>query len=375
MSGAAHNSQTTDVLLISMPFGPLQMPSIGLGLLKSALQRDGISVRDLYFTLDMAARIGVEAYLGICLGQHSTTDLLGEWLFERELHGVHDPERERAYLRDVIAGATPEHAKGDMSFAALGEPWKEHLLEWRDQSKFLDACLEEVLSHSPRLVGFTSAFQQNVASLALARRIKQAAPQTIVCMGGSNCEGVMAAELLRQYPFLDAVLSGEGDSIFPAFVKTVLAGDSLSAWPGLHHRLPTRALPVLRESACSTAAAVQDMDSLPIPDYSGFFERFHNTDLDRQIEPHVLFESSRGCYWGAVSHCTFCGLNRRQHGISREKRFTCARRADYFGAAASRCTPLRLSTTFSAWRISMISFRRLRKSKWICVSVTRSRRT
>lgn len=279
MTHAASNPNPTDVLLISMPFGPLQMPSIGLGLLKGALTRDGVAVHDLYFTLDMAASIGVESYVRICLGANSTVDLLGEWLFERALHGTSDPQRERAYLREVVAGGVPEHAKEDGPSKALSEAWAAQLLAWRDQEKFLETCLREVLSYRPRVVGFTSAFQQSVASLALARRIKEAAPQTVLCMGGSNCEGVMAAELLRQYPFMDAVFSGEGDVLFPDFIKAVLAGEDLPPWPGLHHRLRTRSLSVLNDAACATATAIQNLDALPVPDYSGYFERFTKARL------------------------------------------------------------------------------------------------
>jgi radical SAM superfamily enzyme YgiQ (UPF0313 family) len=27
------------------------------------------------------------------------------------------------------------------------------------------------------------------------------------------------------------------------------------------------------------------------------------------VEPRLLIETSRGCWWGELHHCTFCGLN------------------------------------------------------------------
>ena len=52
----------TDVLLISMPFGPLFWPSIGLSLLKAGLEPLGVNTRVRYFTFDFARRIGQAFY-------------------------------------------------------------------------------------------------------------------------------------------------------------------------------------------------------------------------------------------------------------------------------------------------------------------------
>src|SRR6185503_12803258 len=98
---------------------------------------------------------------------------------------------------------------------------------------FLEECLEEVVAARPRLVGFTSVFQQHVASLALARRIKRALPETFIVFGGANCEGPMGAETVRQFPFVDAAVSGEADLVFPELVGRVLAGRPLDGLPGV----------------------------------------------------------------------------------------------------------------------------------------------
>jgi ribosomal peptide maturation radical SAM protein 1 len=53
------------------------------------------------------------------------------------------------------------------------------------------------------------------------------------------------------------------------------------------------------------------MDEVPTPTYDDYFGRLARTPLRSKLWPEVaiLFESSRGCWWGAKSHCTFCGLN------------------------------------------------------------------
>jgi ribosomal peptide maturation radical SAM protein 1 len=56
---------------------------------------------------------------------------------------------------------------------------------------------------------------------------------------------------------------------------------------------------------------VENLDAQPDPDYADYFEQYQTVlpRLDGAYTPHLLFESSRGCWWGEVSHCTFCGLN------------------------------------------------------------------
>jgi ribosomal peptide maturation radical SAM protein 1 len=54
------------------------------------------------------------------------------------------------------------------------------------------------------------------------------------------------------------------------------------------------------------------MDDLPRPDYSDYFavlERFGETAVLGDTHPMLVFETSRGCWWGEKHHCTFCGLN------------------------------------------------------------------
>jgi radical SAM superfamily enzyme YgiQ (UPF0313 family) len=69
---------------------------------------------------------------------------------------------------------------------------------------------------------------------------------------------------------------------------------------------------VLTQGVSTTATAsppVHDMDELPFPDYDDYFEQLAKCSLSREVDVHLVTESSRGCWWGAKHHCTFCGLN------------------------------------------------------------------
>src|SRR5215208_4492164 len=67
-----------DVSLVVMPFASVYRPSIGVSLLKSGLQKIGISSKIHYFNIDFAENIGLENYNPII---SRATSLLGEWIF------------------------------------------------------------------------------------------------------------------------------------------------------------------------------------------------------------------------------------------------------------------------------------------------------
>lgn len=168
---------------------------------------------------------------------------------------------------------------------------------------FLDECADRLAATCPRIVGFTSVFQQQLASLALAKRLKERHPEIVILFGGANCEGVMGREVIRRFPFVDAVVSGEAEVVLPRLVRTMLEGRSYDDQPGVF-----TASQLLADPAGS-APGLQNMDDLPFTDYADFFEQAAAAEGIPTDNLQLLFEASRGCWWGAKQHCTFCGLN------------------------------------------------------------------
>lgn len=296
------------VLLVSMPFGPLFQPSIGLGLLKAGLALHNISAKIRYFTLKFAERIGTTFYMEIANGKPMTQDLVGEWLFSHALFDVDDQAVER-YVNDVLRGKTSAHDKQPLSNYDA-EAFIQSILQVRSQIEpFLEECLQVVLQDRPPIVAFTSIFQQQLAALSLAKRIKAESPETIILLGGANCEGIMGVEVVRQFPFVDITVSGEGDIIFPQLIQRLLAHEPISDLQGVHTRHTLDRGKISLHTL--NAPSVSDMNQLPYPDYSDFFTQLEQSRpyFDQNFQPHILFETSRGCWWGEKHHCTFCGLN------------------------------------------------------------------
>ena len=105
---------------------------------------------------------------------------------------------------------------------------------------FIYECASELDLEQYDIVGFTSTFQQNLASLAMAKEIKRRAPHIITVFGGANFEGVMGVELHRQFPSVDIVCSGEADDIFPELVRRLRSGEPVHEMGGVTCRLGRR---------------------------------------------------------------------------------------------------------------------------------------
>lgn len=283
------------VLFISTPFAAPQYPSLGLSLLQAGLRRRSTRADIRYFHLDYVEQIGVGLYE--LLADASCYDaLIGEFIFAAVAHGraADDGWVEYAdFLQASFPSAFPAIRLHGVRTARSGA------------AAFIERSYRAVPWERYPIIGFTTSFQQNTASLALARRVKEEHPDALIVFGGANCEAEMGIELHRRYPFVDVVCSGDGDETFPELVRRSIAGDALEGVPGVVVRSGGRTV-----IPSALASPVTSMDSLPEPDFTDFFEQHLTVPSVHQHYPPVpLFETARGCWWGAKQHCTFCGLN------------------------------------------------------------------
>ncbi|CAG0932736.1 2-hydroxyethylphosphonate methyltransferase [Planctomycetaceae bacterium] len=284
---------TGRVALINMPFASLNLPAIGISLLQSALHRDEIpcDVHDL--NLRFGSRISAESYHRIAEAS-PTIALVGEWIFAEAAFGT-DGARDRAYEDSVM--------RKRFSTFFSQEIIDEVRVARVQAAPFLEECQQSIDWSKYQIVGFTSSFQQHVAAIALAERIKRRHAAIDVVFGGANCEGEMGAALLRQFSFVDAVCTGEGDISFPEYVRRTFAQTDRRV-PGMFTReaggeviIPAPSVPL------------RDLDALPYPSFDHHYAQAAECGIAATLTPIVPFETSRGCWWGVKQHCTFCGLN------------------------------------------------------------------
>lgn len=281
------------VALVSMPFGALERPALGLSSLQAVLRQDGHWVDVRYLTFPFAELIGVDEYQWLSF-ELPYTAFVGDWTFTRALHG-YDADRDAEYVDRVLRRAwqlDDVSVQRLMRIRSLVEP-------------YLGYCMELAPWGEYDVVGFTSTFEQNIASLALAARIKRTWPGIVAVFGGANWEAEMGLELHRRFSFVDYACSGEAEESFPALLAALAAPGERGAADvgGVIHRRDG-------ESVYSgPPAPITDLDALPIPEFEDYFRAVDESTIGSSLLPTLLFEGSRGCWWGAKSHCTFCGLN------------------------------------------------------------------
>lgn len=292
--------ESVDATLIMLPFGPIRTPSIGLGLLKGVALANDFNVKVRYANVRFAAEIGVARYERIAQGAPSTVDLYGEWLMSHALRPITEDDI-GLYLDQVVMCSKFTSKTSKEPRNQLRERMLSDIREIVSKiDKFLFEELEWICARKPPVVGLTSTFQQNSACFAIAKKIKERMPDTLVVFGGANAEGIMGRRIRKEYPCIDEVVSGEGEL---SFLK-ILQRKCRPLQPKKLNQISVTD----GNAATARSAEIKELDQLPYPDYSEYFMEVART-LDADFKPHLLFETSRGCWWGERSHCTFCGLN------------------------------------------------------------------
>ncbi len=235
----------------------------------------------------------VNQYLGVATRDFPVS--LGDWIFKVPPYAAVSPDDDEQYLSYVRSCGTKEEA------IAVACRMKEHV------PTFLETAAAEILAGAPKVVGFSSVFQQNIASLVLAKILKARDPDLTIVFGGDNCDGPMGSALHECFPWVDIVVRGEGERVLVEVVSDVLERRPIRPQPGLCYRRDGLSVAIAPAGAPEVA-----MDEVPTPNYDEFFRRLAASPLRAELWPEVaiLFESSRGCWWGAKNHCTFCGLNK-----------------------------------------------------------------
>lgn len=277
--------------LVTMPFGAVDRPSIALGLLKASLAGHGIDVDVAYLNLAFARRLGAEGYARIsAIWQRA---MAGDWVFAGSLYDGEAP-RADAYVSRVLRAEWQ-----------LDEESVEAVLEARELAPtFLSDVLEDPLWATCDVVGFTCSYSQTVPSLALARLMKERHPDLYTVFGGSTWQDAMGRTLFASFPFVDAACIGEGDRAFPDLVQALAENriEAVGEIPGMLVRGPQT------EAAERPYRLVDDLDDLPIPDYSDYMTALSHHGFAPDDGVVIPMETSRGCWWGARGPCRFCGL-------------------------------------------------------------------
>lgn len=290
--------------LVSMPFIPITMPGLGISTLKAVMEREGLRAEVYYGALDYFRFFFTDDTLPAAplleydfIAQNADVgDVFFAAALWRDLPDTFDRVRE---VLAAIRGAPNPIMSADQlallmdnieGYARRAADFVRHCYEARDWSR-----------HD--VVGFSSTFCQNAASLCLARMIRERHEGVRIVFGGANCEGEMGEQMMRSFPWIDAIIRGEADLALPAFVRRLADGGDVSEVPGILYREGDRIL------SGAPPSPVRDLTWLPKPNFRDYFEQLPAMFSRHEVRLTLPVETSRGCWWGEVNHCTFCGLN------------------------------------------------------------------
>jgi len=289
------------VILVSLPWTTLTEPSLGLGILKAVLDDAGIDCTVRHLNIFMLRFLKAATYFAI-----GNVFALNDFLFS----GVLDPDcgsAQRPILRqkaeELLNMSMLDRAEVGGVNGAI-----EALFTLRNETipRWLDECAERIAAEEPDLVGFTCMFDQTIASAALAKLVKQRLPGATVALGGYAVRQPTADTVLRAFDWIDAICLGDGEPVVVPLARAAAARTDLDEIPGIVYRDHDGRI----RTTAPPAQVV--MDTVPAPDYRDFYRdveelaREHHVDITVGKLP---VENSRGCWWGAIKHCVFCGIH------------------------------------------------------------------
>ncbi|MDD4909394.1 MAG: radical SAM protein [Candidatus Omnitrophica bacterium] len=165
----------------------------------------------------------------------------------------------------------------------------------RDNSRMVDFTVDKILASDAKLIGFTTHFSSYLASIAVAEMIKQRDRSRFIVFGGPEAAREFRGRELIAKAAVDAVAIGEGDETALELAGALDRKGYVDSCKGTLLKYENG-----RVVDCGDREVVEDLDSLPFPDYSYFSDEIHSR-LYREPDRLDIFDS-RGC----ITQCHFC---------------------------------------------------------------------
>lgn len=273
-------------LLISMPFPIPYTPSIQLGTLSCYLKSKGFPVDVHHAYLSCANILSPELYS--IISSEMVDEIFYPYFLFPDNFKKHRAQIEH-YFNSILR-----------RFPSIGPVSLDEVL---DRLSFFNAKLITEIDFSKySLIGFSVTYDQLKSSLYLAREIKQRNPDAQIVFGGAYCTEDLGTSLLKTFPEIDFIASGEGEMTLASLIGEI-ASRNFGKIKGLGWRHSGNV-------KFNGAPEPVSLDGLPFPDFGEYFERLKVCSSATQEFCNkylsIPLEGSRGCWW---RKCTFCNLN------------------------------------------------------------------
>ena len=283
-----------NILLISMPFAGLDIPSIQLSVLETYLKHNSINIKSNHLYLKAADFYQINNYNNLIYppnDSYTAQIAFSKFIFPE--HWENNREKIREYFYKINS------SNDNFSF-------EDYIQRSED---FYNWTIENIDWKPYDLIGFTLNYGQFLPSLAVSKKLKQLYPEKKIIFGGSRTTGELGKRVLETFDFVDYIVSGEGEQPLCLLASNNQSIDSI---PNLIYRKENKII-WNRSDSC------QDLNNLPIPSYDSFYQEMASCSPEIQqffqYYGRLPVEISRGCWW---NRCTFCNLN-LQYNSYREK--------------------------------------------------------
>ncbi|WP_432822447.1 B12-binding domain-containing radical SAM protein [Trichloromonas sp.] len=185
-------------------------------------------------------------------------------------------------LSAVLQEARIEHRVLDLlSLPGAGEP--------RGLDRFVTETAAHLVELEYDIYGFSTASRSLPEVLRICEYLKARKPQVLILLGGPHAS-IVAGEILAHFPFVDAVIRGEGEIALPRFLAVAQQRGGWDEVPNLSFR---RGEEIVENSHMAKPA---DLDRLPVPAYGNY-----------PLSPQNLtpVDVGRGCPFP----CTYCSTS------------------------------------------------------------------
>ena len=292
-----HDNQN-NIVLVAMPFAGPNIPSIQLGVLEAYLLEHNINVQTKHLYLKAAEFYGLENYNFLIrppIDSYTAQMVFSKYVFPE--HWKKNEGRFRTYFQKIVSSQYKNQKH--ISFDEYVQ---------RTES-FYNWALTNMNWQNFDIIGFTLNYGQFLPSLAIAKKIKQLNPEKKIVFGGSRVVGELGRKVLAAFDYVDFAISGEGEESLYRFSSNYQDYKSI---PNLIYKENS-------EIIWNKSDDSIDLNNLPIPSYSTFFDELNLCSLEIQQHYHysgkLPVEISRGCWW---NKCSFCNHN-IQYANYREK--------------------------------------------------------
>lgn len=239
---------------VNVPFNLLSLPSYEVASMKSYLASKGeiVYVDNIY--VKFAEFIGGDTYRIL------RTTGLGEMIFATML--------DDNIYNNIVDYVSEKLSSYNLDYDSIALKCKTFIKDYFNEVKT-----------DENFYGFYIYTQQLFTALYFSKMIKSINPSSVIIFMGYNCQDKMGVSIKDTFKWVDVVISNNVEENLFAYLR--------------------RADVIIHDN----------LDFLPTPDYSDFFEAVNECScefINEYLGQHTLqLEVSRGCFWNKCCFCTY----------------------------------------------------------------------